>query len=116
MSNLTTYDRSRAERLVPLLASITREIQERQGELARLDRARQAVPPLDKTGREQRLELRIRELRQELRRSERELAVLGCTLDRQHPLRVLIPGGSGGFAFDGLSGSFHALPAATAAR
>src|SRR5262245_45552827 len=106
MSEKPMYDRSRAERLVPLLASITREIRERHAELARLERAQEMVPPRDKTGREQRLELRIRELHQELRRSERELAVLGCTLDREHPLRVLIPGGSGrfegGFAFDGL--------------
>lgn len=111
MSNRHTYDRSRAERLIPLLASITREIRERNGELDRLERAREADP----SGWKSRLELRVRELHQELRRSEREIALLGCMLDREHPLRVLIPGGAGrfegGFAFDGLSGALEALPA-----
>lgn len=62
-----------------------------------------------------RWELRLVEHRRALRWAERELEVLGCTIDEDHPLRILIPGSNGaferGFAFDGSSGELRAIAA-----
>ena len=90
----------RAERLVPILRSIASEIGERTRAIERLESA------LDSTTTPQReTEMRTRALgaelahqRRELRFAQRELARLGCTLDGDHPLRILIPGADGTFA------------------
>ncbi|MBI5362781.1 MAG: DUF2203 family protein, partial [Planctomycetes bacterium] len=109
------YDREKAERLVPLLRSITREIRERSEVIERLDRAIGGARGDARAGHAARWELRLVEHRRSLRDAERELEELGCTLDEDHPLRILIPGSNGaferGFAFDGSSGEPRAIAA-----
>lgn len=113
------YDRSRAERLVPLLQSILRELRERQQAIAGLERSieeRQRG-----TGRESNADLllvQLAEHNQGERDALRELAHLGCVLDDDYPMRVLIPGDDGefasGFCFDALSGALEELSVASA--
>jgi len=112
---LHTYDRGRAERLVPLLRSILRELRERREAIRVLDQwleREQADGPT----RAQRIADLAGHRRGELE-AERELEGLGCALDGDHPLRVLIPGGNGrlesGFAFDPQRGALDAPPRAS---
>lgn len=95
-----TYDAARAEALIPLLRSITREIQEREEAIDRLMAHAHALEL--RTGRERErsdVEARVAVHKREHRLAMRELERLGCVLDQDHPLRVLIPGeapGAGG--------------------
>lgn len=117
--NTHVYDRSRAERLVPLLQSILRELRERQEAIAGLENLieqRQRG-----TGRESNADLlliQLTEHNQGERDALRELALLGCALDDDYPMRVLIPGDdgefAGGFSFDAVSGALEELPVASA--
>jgi hypothetical protein len=107
------YDRQRAGNLVPLLRSITTEMLERSRAIqeleARLDRTprttdRSACADIDR-------ELSVQ--RRDLRLAKRELERLGCVLDEDHPLRVLIPGTDGeldhGYAWSPLDERIEAL-------
>lgn len=94
------------ERMVPLLRSIGREIKARhraaESILKRLEtqRARPRRSNEDRThtlGLEAELATHLRETRS----AEKELERLGCRLDEQHPLRILIPSPNGDWAFDG---------------
>ena len=93
------YDRDRAAQLVPLLRSITREILERTAAIERLELASMqgAATPDGGAG----VEADLVGQRRELRLAKQELARLGCAIDQDHPLRVLIPGtqGQAGFAW-----------------
>src|SRR5688572_30583776 len=96
-----SYDEQRAVRLVPLLRSITKEIQERAQSIDRLEHERKRQSP---KGEERERARRLREIdaelamnRRQLRVATREIERLGCALDDQHPLRVLIPGADGEF-------------------
>ncbi len=108
------YDRSQAERLVPLLQAIIREIQERNGHIDQLEQEHASMRGDDHAGPKGLLLVRLVEHRRALREAEQELSVLGCALDEDRPLRVLIPGDrggfEGGFAFDALRNSLEALP------
>lgn len=92
-----------AERLMPLLRSIRRELRERNlrsAELeARLERLCEAKPKREHQIRLVESELSLH--RRELRRLERELGELGCKLDEDRPLRILIPSQEGQLACDG---------------
>lgn len=107
------YDREQAERLVPLLRSITREIRERSELIDRMDRAIDRERGDTRSGNASRWTVRLVEHRRALREAERELQELGCALDEDHPFRVLIPGSNGayerGFAYDGSSGELRAI-------
>jgi predicted nucleic acid-binding protein len=91
-----SYDARNAEALIPLLRSITNEIQEREEAIdrrtARLHVAGAALTARERSQLEAELSVQKRELRMALRELER----LGCMLDLDHPLRVLIPGGATG--------------------
>lgn len=93
------YDRERAAQLVPLLRSITHEILERTAAIERLELAlvQGAPSPAGDAG----LDAELVGQRRELRLAKQELSRLGCAIDQDHPLRVLIPGASGqaGFAW-----------------
>lgn len=98
-----SFARHDAERLLPLVRAIGREIEERTRHAAelveRLTRRSADAP-------EQRDELTLLEselstARRELRRAEKELERLGCSLDGDHPLRVLFPGAGETFAWEG---------------
>ena len=116
--NRHSYDPERASALLPLLRSITAEIRERSEaidalvlELQGLGHTRRAR---DRRGA---IEADRSVQRRELRVARRELERLGCSLDEDHPLRVLIPGADGaldhGFAWSPLDEklqSFELLP------
>lgn len=103
-----TFARQDAERMMPLLRSIGREIRERTRTLARLEQelaARSEAPLARDRGEHDAethaLESQLSLHRRELRRVEKELARLGCDLDLDHPLRILIPGVGGAWAYEG---------------
>ncbi|MBK7875031.1 MAG: DUF2203 family protein [Planctomycetes bacterium] len=112
--NTHNYDRSQAERLVPLLKAIARELQERSGHIDQLERELETLRGDERSGPKGKLLVRLVEHRRALNEAERELAALGCALDEDHPLRVLIPGDrgefEGGFAFDAVRNSLEPLP------
>lgn len=91
------YDRKEASNLLPLLRSVGREIRERSRTvgvlLHQLDDASRNERPLTDDGRSLQADLAIE--RRELRLAKRELTRLGCTLDEDHPFRILIPGEKG---------------------
>ena len=100
-----SYDRNRAQRLVPLLRSISLELSDRlheirilQGRIAALERRGGSVDEL--------LDMKATRAthRRELRYAQHELERLGCVQDESHPFRILIPGADGevahGFALD----------------
>lgn len=98
-----SFARHDAERLLPLVRSIGREIEERTRTAAelveRLTRLSAAAP--DDRDDVTRLESELSTARRELRRAEKELENLGCSLDGDHPLRVLFPGSGETFAWEG---------------
>jgi len=98
-----SFARSEAERLLPLVRSIGREIEERNRALAALERrmATLSIDQLEQREELARLEGQLSTQRRELRRAEKELATLGCSLDVDHPLRVLFPGRGETFAWEG---------------
>ena len=98
-----TYDRESAERMTPLLRSITRELRERQRAIDLLQRdlslaqrevTRHAEVPL--------LEAALAGQRRELRQVTKEVTRLGLALDAEHPLRILIPTADGAWAYEGV--------------
>ena len=88
------YEPERAEKLVPLLISISREIRERGHAIQVLEgkskKRKGKGDPVDPA-----TEARLATERRELRLALRELARLGCVLDELHPFRILIPGKAG---------------------
>lgn len=112
--NRHSYDPERAERLLPLLRSITAEIRERSEAIDALERELQELGGT-RRARERRgeLEASLSIERRELRVSRRELERLGCALDEDHPLRVLIPGVDGaldhGYAWSPLDEKLESL-------
>lgn len=103
--NRHSYDPGRASAIVPLLRSITAEIRERSERIAALESEREGLGSSPRE-RERRgdIEADLSILRREGRMALRELERLGCKLDWDHPLRVLIPGADGvlehGFAWN----------------
>ena len=97
------YAPKEAERIVPLLRSIGREIRSRRRVVEdirkHIDSVRAVARPesLVVANLEAQLATHLREIRS----SEQELERLGCRLDTRHPLRILIPSSEGDLAFDG---------------
>jgi hypothetical protein len=92
------YGEAAAEKLLPLLLSIGREIKNRVQAINGMEEAlEKRAPGLDVATTTARLAIEKRELRTTLRELER----LGCDLDPDHPLRILIPGLNGPMAFEG---------------
>ena len=96
------YAEPQAEKLLPLLVSIGREVKNRMRTIAELEEV------LAKQGGSKRPTEAARETiallalqKRELRTSLEELERLGCSLDADHPLRILIPGLNGPMAFEG---------------
>jgi hypothetical protein len=91
--NRRSYDPERASALLPLLRSITAEIRERSDAIEALGQAIADLGTARRTrARRSELEADLSVQRREMRVARRELERLGCTLDEDHPLRVLIPG------------------------
>ena len=113
-----TYDRRSAEQLLPLIRSIASEISQRSDAIEVLEERLLALRGSWKEGKPSdeflNVQSELSNQRRETRLSRLELARLGCTLDEDRPLRVLIPGADGtfdsGFAWDGTLDSL--MPAA----
>jgi len=92
----SSYDKRGAEHLLPLLRSIASEINERSDAIEGLEEKLLALRGTAKEGKpsEEYLNTQseLSNQRREARLSRLELARLGCTLDEDRPLRVLIPG------------------------
>ena len=96
------YPEDQAEKLLPLLVSIGREVKNRIRAIDELEQklARSSTSP----GRAPEAAQAVAELaihKRELRTALKELERLGCELDEDHPLRILIPGLEGPMAFEG---------------
>jgi hypothetical protein len=88
------YDRGRATRLLPLLNSITREIEERSAALAELE-ARMSPSEGMPFLAEDELHNLVAEAamhRRELRHAKEELLALGCSIVGTEPITIRIPG------------------------
>lgn len=109
------YALKEAEKIVPLLRSIGKEIHVRRRATAELQKRLDLVRSLARTESAvlQNLEAQIATHLREIRSSEKELDHLGCRLDERHPLRILIPSSDGAWAFDGSLDDtrFYATPA-----
>jgi len=98
------YDCLSADRLVPLLRNIYKELRERSDAVRRLENRVRNLSDreLDSTV-FYNLQAELATHHHEVRMAKKELARLGCTLDESHPYRVLIPGANGeleqGFAW-----------------
>ena len=97
------YDYRAAERLIPLLRNIQKEIRERSDSIRR---AYVRIKGLGNTRRnaEGAFRAEISNHKREIRLARKELTRLGCLLDEASPHRVLIPGSNGaldcGFAWE----------------
>lgn len=86
------YDQVRANRLLPLLQSIARELYERRAVLIRLEQDLKATEPSQHTD-DDLLGLlsEIATHRREIRRICREFEALNCTLVGEDPIVVRVP-------------------------
>ena len=90
------YERTQANRMIPLLASISREVRDRKRSIKRkerlLGRMRSAAAELcEVLG----LQAELAGHKRELRHAEEELDRLGCALNDSPTRTVLIPGRNG---------------------
>jgi len=97
------YPEPQAEKLLPLLVSIGREVKNRIRAIDELEQKLSKYGPSnpvrDADGAQMIAELATH--KRELRTALKELERLGCELDADHPLRILIPGLDGPMAFEG---------------
>jgi hypothetical protein len=109
------YALKEAEKIVPLLRSIGKEIHVRRRATEELQKRLDLVRGVARAENSvlRGLEAQIATHLREIRSSERELDHLGCRLDERHPLRILIPSSDGAWAFDGSLDDtrFYAAPA-----
>ena len=90
------YDRRRATALVPLLSSITSEIQERAAELEQLEaRIEASEGRRASDGDLANLIAEAANHRRELRLAKEELVRLGCSIVGDSPMTIRIPGQRG---------------------
>ena len=91
--SIRTYNQDQAQRLIPLFQSIATEIGERRGALHLLEvRQLDSEPDSDHAIQ---LQAERANHRKEVRLALREITRLGCSVAREYPLRVLIPGPHG---------------------
>ncbi|MBI5435239.1 MAG: DUF2203 family protein [Planctomycetes bacterium] len=98
-----TYALKDAERLLPLLRAVRRELRDRTFEVARLEELREALLPSAVAHHADlsMLEAELSTQRRELRRAEKEVETLGCRVDQDRPLRIVVPSTDGDLAIDG---------------
>jgi hypothetical protein len=108
-----SYEREEAERLVPLLRSIGREVRARQSELARIEDRMSALRPTRHVHGDElaRLESERSTHCRALRHAEEELARLGCRLDEGEAVRILVPADRSEHQIDGFLGQTCFRPA-----
>lgn len=98
------YDRNDAQKLVPLLDAIFREIAERRREIRLLEKQlaalrQETASDLGETALHRELRAQLATHRRELRSAQKEFERLGCEVDEHNPNRVLILGPNGRQAF-----------------
>ena len=98
-----TYALKEAERIVPLLRSIGKEIHGRRKAAEEIQKRLELVRRVARSENAvvRNLEAELATHLREIRASERELEHLGCRFDERHPFRILIPSSEGAWAFDG---------------
>lgn len=98
-----TYAVKDAERMLPLLRAIRRELRDRTYEATRLEELREALLPSQRAHVDDLtlVEAELSAHRRELRRAEQELTALGCHVDQDRPLRIVVPSDEGNLAVDG---------------
>lgn len=94
MSDLL-YDKKRATELMPLLRSISREIQERSVELDRIEELLARAEAGKRVHDLSNLVASAATHRREIRLARRELDRLGCSIVGTEPLTIRIPGQRG---------------------
>jgi hypothetical protein len=93
-------DRNDAQKLVPLLDAIFREVADRRREVRMLEKQLAAAKRVPGEGDEgASLQARLATHRRELRLARKEFERLGCIVDEHNPNRVLILGPNGSQAF-----------------
>jgi hypothetical protein len=96
------YAETEAEKILPLLVSIGREIKNRMRSIDEIEEKVARRPSTTAKSEETaRLVAQLAINKRELQASLKELERLGCKLDADHPLRILIPGLNGPIAFEG---------------
>jgi hypothetical protein len=97
------YAEPQAEKLLPLLVSIGREVKNRLRAIDELEQKLEKLGPAKRAGNPRGAEVvaQLATHKRELRSALKELERLGCDLDADHPLRILIPGLNGPMAFEG---------------
>lgn len=96
------FDREAAERMTPLLRSITRELVDRR---RAVDSLEHELGTRERSQDERKDEVLLQEAelathRRELRQLEKEVGRLGLELDEDHPLRILIPSSGGAWTYE----------------
>lgn len=97
------YAEPEAEQILPLLVSIGREVKQRMRAIDDLESRLLEITPATPARAEEKNRLVAESAvhKRELRTALKELERLGCSLDADHPLRILIPGLNGPMAFEG---------------
>ena len=96
------YDREDAERMTPLLRSITRELRDRRAAIARSEHEARLARRQERHDEATAYESELSTHRRELRQVEKELARLGLAIDAENELRILIPSSDGAWAYEGM--------------
>ena len=94
------FDRQAAERMTPLLRSITQELIDRRRAVDRLEQELAQGQPLERSEEVLLREAELATHRRELRQLEKEVERLGLEFDEDHPLRILIPSSGGAWAYE----------------
>jgi hypothetical protein len=94
------FDRQAAERMTPLLRSITQELIDRRRAVDRLEQELVQEQPLERSEEVLLREAELATHRRELRQLEKEVERLGLQLDEDHPLQILIPSSGGAWAYE----------------
>ena len=113
---IQNYDNNKANGLIPFLASISNEVRERRIAIKRVDLQLESEQPESDTSIN--LQAERANHRRELRLALKEVSRLGCTVSREFPLRVVIPGPNGeldGFLWESGEASVRSLATESAA-
>lgn len=93
------YDSEHADRLIPLLRSVQRELRERADAIRSLEQRLRRAPRARRDSPERvALQAELASHKLGTRLAKKELERLGCLLDDAQPQRILIPGASGDLA------------------
>ena len=90
---IRTYDLQEAQALIPFFQSIASEVTERRAAIRKLEA--QLITASAESDEAVQAQADRANHRKEMRIALREITRLGCAIDREFPLRVIIPGSQG---------------------